>query len=253
MFSTTLWLTALALEGLLLLRGFQGNLAKHYPIFYLYLASITLRDVFLLTINYLWRNEYAYAYWYSEYLIVVLGCGVVWEVYRIALSRFPGAARMARNVIAFLFIFSVSRLLVKAWNSPNWIPGRTTLETERDLRMVQMALLVGLIAMLSYYAIPLRRNLKGIMYGFTGFVSMTVLHLTFGAYLRVRYPNVWPYVLSITYLFVVLLWCGTLWSYAPAPEMEIDSRLETNYQILASATKKQLRAAHSHLLKAVRS
>jgi len=253
MFSTTLWLTVLALEGLLLLRGFQGNLVKHYPIFYLYLASITLRDVSLLTINYLWRDEYAYAYWYSEYVIVVLGCGVVWEVYKIALSRFPGATLMARNVLAFLFIFSVSRLLVKAWNSPNWIPGRTPLETERDLRIVQMALLLGLVPLLSYYAIPLRRSLKGIMYGFTGYVSMAVLHLTFGTYLRVSFPNVWPYVLSFVYLFVVLLWCGTLWSYAQAPEMEIDPRLEADYQALASATKKQLRAAHSHLLKAVRS
>jgi hypothetical protein len=253
MFSTTLWLTAFALEILLLVRAFRGNLATHYPLFYLYLSSVILRDAFLLTINYFWRDKYAYAYWYSEYLIVVLACGVVWEVYKSALSRFPGAARMARSVLAFVLVFSVTRLLVKAWNSPNWIPGKTTLETERDLRIVQIALLLGLVALLSYYAIPLQRNLKGITYGFIGFVSAAVLHLTFGAYLKSSFPNIWSYVLSLAYLIVVLLWCGTLWSYDVALETEVNPRLEADYQALASATKKQLRAAHSHLFKVVRS
>lgn len=141
---------------------------------------------------------------------------------------------------------------MKAWNSPNWIPGRTTLETERDLRVVQMALLFGLIALFAYYAIPLGRDLKGIIYGFSIYVAITVIHLTFGDYLGESLRYLWPYILPVAYIFVLLIWCWTLWSYETAQEAEISSRLEVDYQSLASATRRQLRAAHNYLLKGIR-
>jgi hypothetical protein len=252
MFPTTLWLLGLALESVLLVRAVQGNVLKHYRIFYLYLACVLVRDASLMPVYYLWPHIYRYAYWYCEFLAVVMGCGVVWEVYKVALSRYPGAARMARNVLPFLFIFATSRIFVKAWNSPNWIPGSTTLETERDLRIVQMALLLGLVALIAYYAIPLRRDLKGIIYGFSVFVATTLIHLTFGNYLGDSFRFLWPYIQPMAYIFVLLIWCRTLWSYELAPERETNSRLELDYQSLASATKKQLRTAHSYLLKTIR-
>lgn len=253
MFLTTLWLMALAFESVVLVRAALGNVLKYYPFFYLYLSCVLFRDASLMAVYYLWPRIYGYAYWYSEFLNVALGCGVVWEVYKVALSRYPGAARMARNVLPFLFVFAASRIFVKAWNSPNWIPGRTTLETERDLRIVQMALLLGLVALFAYYAIPWRRNLKGIIYGFSVFVATTVIHLTFGYYLGESFRYLWPYIQPMVYIVVLLIWCWTLWSYEAAPELETNPRLEIDYQSMAAATKRQLRAAHTFVLKAIRS
>lgn len=253
MFSTTLWLMCLALESVLLLRAVQANILKHYPFFYIYVACILIRDALLMPVYYLWPKIYGFAYWYSRVVIVVMGCVVVWEVYKIALSRYPGAARMARNVIPFLFIFSISRLLVKVFDSPNWIPGRTTLETERDLRIVQMALLLGLIALFAYYAIPLRRELKGIIYGFSVSVATILIHLTLRDQLGKSFQQRWEYIQPTAYIFVLLIWCATLWSYERAPELETNRRLEVDYQSLAGATKRQLRAAHSYIWKAIRS
>ncbi len=251
MFPTILWLTALALECVLLLRAVQGKLLKHYPFFYLYLGCISIRDASLMPVYYLWPKIYGYAYWYSQFLIVVLGCGVVWEVYKVALSRYPGGGRMARNVFPFLFIFAISRMLVKGWNSPNWITGTTTLETERDLRIVQMALLAGLVALFAYYAIPLRRDLKGIVYGFGVIVATTTIHLAFGGFLGGSFRYLWPYIQPMAYVFVLVIWCGTLWSYDTRAERETDPRLELDYQSLAAATRRQLRAVHTYVLKAI--
>jgi hypothetical protein len=253
MFPTILWLTALALENLLLLRAIQGKALKHYRFFYLYLGCISIRDASLMPIYYLWPKTYGYAYWYSQFLIVVLGCGVVWEVYKVALSRYPGAARMARNVLPFLFILSISRMLVKGRSGPNWILGSTTLDTERDLRIVQMALLLGLVALFAYYAVPLRRDLKGIVYGFGVIVATTTIHLTFGDSLGDSFRYLWPYIQPMAYLVALLIWCVTLWSYKTAPEIATNPRLELDYQSLATATKRHLRAAHSSLWKAIRS
>jgi hypothetical protein len=252
MFPTTLWLTALTLESVLLVRAIRGNILKQYPFFYLYLSCVLLRDASLMPIYYLWPKIYGYAYWYSEFFSVVVGCGVVWEVYKVALSRYPGAARMARNVLPFLFIVAASRIFVNAWNNPRWLPESTTLEVERDLRILQLVLLLGLAGLIAYYAVPLRRDLKGIIYGFSAFVAITFIHLTFGNSLGGSFRYFWPYVQPMAYLFVLLIWCRTLWSWETAPEVEIDPRLEVDYQSLASATKRQLRAAHGYLLKAIR-
>ncbi len=130
MLSTALWVTALALESALLLRAFQANFLKQYRFFYLYLGWVLISDLSLIPFYYLWPKVYGYAYWCSQFFSVVVGCSMVWEAYKVALARYPGAARMARNVLPFMFILATTRILVKAWNSPNWIPGRTTLETE---------------------------------------------------------------------------------------------------------------------------
>jgi hypothetical protein len=43
-------------------------------------------------------------------------------------------ARMARSVLLFLFIITMSRIVVYAANNAKWLPGKTTLETEREFR-----------------------------------------------------------------------------------------------------------------------
>jgi hypothetical protein len=117
---------------------------------------------------------------------------------------------------------------------------------------VQIALLLGLIALIAYYAIPLRRDMKGIVSGFTVFVGASVIGLSVREHLGDGFQISWQYLQPASYILVLLIWCRTLWSYETAPEVEIDPRLEVDYQSLASATKRQLRAAHGHLLKAIR-
>ena len=168
------------------------------------------------------------------------------------LGQYPGAARMARNVLAFMFILAITRVFVKAWNSPNWIPGKTTLEMERDLRIVQLALLIGLVALFASYAIPLGRNLKGIIYGYGLFAATSVAHLTLRDYLGDSFQRAWQYIQPVCYVVVLLMWCATLWSYAPIPQPAAEPRLEGDYQSLLASTKRKVRSARSYVLKAMR-
>jgi len=252
MLSTALWVIALALESALLVRAIRGNFLKHYRFFYLYLGWVLVSDLSLIPFYYLLPKTYGYAYWSSQYFSLFVGCCVVWEAYKVALARYPGVVRMARNVLPYLFILAITRIFVKAWNSPNWIPGKTTLETERDLRIVQVALLIGLIALFASYAIPLGRNLKGIIHGYGLFIATSVVHLTLRDYLGDAFQRSWLYIQPICYLLVLLLWCATLWSYAPIPKPITEPRLESDYQSLVAATNRKVRSARSHLLKAMR-
>ena len=252
MVSTALWLMAMTLESVLLVRAVQGKFLGHYRLFYLYLVIVFTRDLSLLPVYYLWPKFYGYAYWGSEFFSVLVGCGLVWEVYKVAFRRYPGAGRMARDVIPFLFIFAMTRVFVKAWNSPNWIPGRTTLETERDLRIVQLALLINLIALFAYYAIPLGRTLKGIIYGYGLFLVASVVNLSLRDYLGDSFQRLALYIQAVAYLLVLLVWCRTLWVYEAIPEPELTPRLEGDYQSLVQATRRELSSARAYLQRGMR-
>ena len=237
---------------MLILRAIQGRFLGRYFLFYSYLGSVLLRSLTLVPIYQWWPRAYGRAYWYSQFFVVLLGCGVVWEIYRSALARFPGAARMAQNVLPFLFVFSFSRVFVKAWNSPNWIPGLTPLETERDFRIVQAALLAGLVALLAAYSVPIGRNLKGMILGYGFFLGTSVVHLTVRDYLGVTFQHAWAYIQPIAYLVVLAIWLVALWFYSPAPELHGESRLEANYQALLAGTRRQLSAARTSLARTMR-
>src|SRR5437660_3746207 len=229
MLSSLFWVTGLVLESILLVRALLGNSLKYYSLFYLYLISVLLPSACLFAIYHLWPNFYAPAYWFTQFLNILLGCALVWQVYKVALAQYPGAARMARNVLAFLFIFASTRIFVKAWNRPTWIPHMTGYEIERDLRIVQVALLAGLVVLFVCYAIPLGRNLKGIIYGYSLFLVTSVVNLTLRYDLGDSFQRSWAYIQPFCYLFVLLVWCVALWSYAPIPEPANEPQLEADY------------------------
>lgn len=253
MLSSVLWVLGPILESLIVIRAIRGKFLKEYKLFYFYIVWVLVRDLSLFAVYHTWSSGYPYVYWSSQFFSVLVGCGVVWEIYRVALANFPGAARMARSVLLFLFVITMSRIVVYAANSAKWIPGRTTLETEREFRIVQSVVLVGLIALLAYYAIPTGRNLKGMILGYGVFLATSLVQLTLRDFLGDTFQYWWQYIQPSTYILVLLIWSRTLWTFAPVQDPGPESRIEVDYQSLAYETKKQLRAAGSYIEKAIRS
>lgn len=252
MFSLALWLVGPLLESALLVRASQNGLLKRYKFFYLYIAWVLVRDLSLIPIYHFRPNYYAGAYWYSQFCSVLIGCAIVWEVYNLALSRYPGAARMARNVLAFVFILSASRILANALNDVTWLPAKTAFGAERDLRIVQITVLLALVALLGYYAVPMGRNLKGIIGGYGAFLAMSVIHLSLIGSLGHAFPRLWQYLQPAAYIAVLLVWCRALWRYAPVPESDAETRLEVDYQLLLVATRNRVAAARAYVGRAAR-
>jgi hypothetical protein len=252
MFSLALWLIGPVLESALLVRAFQIGSIRRYKLFYLYVAWVLVRDLSLFPIYRFRPQYYVPVYWYSEFCSVLIGCGIVWEVYRLTLSRYPGAAQMARNVLAFVFVLSASRILANAWNAANWLPAKTAFDAERDLRTVQIAVLLGLLSLLGYYAVPMGRNLKGIIAGYGFFLATTVSHLSVRGSLGQAFPEFWQHLQPAVYISVLLVWVGALWRYAPAPEADADSGLEDDYQSLLAATRRRLGAAAAYVGRSAR-
>jgi len=250
MLSQAIWWSSIALETVLLVRGFRGKLASRYPFFYSYLAFVLFEDLSSLVV-YRWRpGLYSSSYWATEFLGVVIGCGVVLEIYRIGLLRYPGAARMARNTLMFVFVMASTKALVAAAYVPQGWLDVNTLQVEGTLRSVQAAFLVALVALFLFYSIPFRRNLRGILLGYGLFVGERVIALVF---VPEQGKDFWFYAYSASYLAALGIWLTHLWSYSAVPGEEPSSRqLEIDYQRLASATLRRLQAARGQLAKAVR-
>lgn len=247
MATSLFWYTAMALEVLLLVRAFQSRIIQHYKFFYCYLAVVLARDLFLLWVYCVVPRVYSPAYWGTELVNIFLGCGLVWEVYKIAFARYPGASRVARDALIFVFIFAVSRILVEATGNPNWTIGRSTLETELSLRIVQLVLLIGLVILFTYYEIPLGPNLQGIIYGYGFFLIVNVASLRLRDYLGSAFQHAWQTIQPACYILVLLTWCFTLWLYSPLPDQGSEASLEADYRFVVARTREKLRSTRERL------
>jgi hypothetical protein len=252
MFAGLLWGTGTTLEGLLLFRSIKERMFSSYPAFYVYLSYIFLES-FVDSYVYLFQPaRYVKFYWYTQFLSVALGYGAIWEIFRQALKHYPGAARMARSVLAIIFFLVFSKVLFGALTSPLLLLARTTAELERSFRIVQAALLMAIMSLLAYYAIPVGRNLKGMIAGYGLFIGVSVIILTLRSYLGDSFQPVWQYLPAITYYVVLLIWCFTLWSYQPNPRPEPEVGIERHYQLLAARTTGLLVQMRGLLAKAIR-
>jgi hypothetical protein len=253
MLGQAIWWGSITLETLLLVRGLQARLLARYPVFYIYILFVWLQSLLRFSIYHARPQLYLPVYWITEYSGVLIGCAVVLEIYRVALAAYLGTARMARNLLGFVFVMAFTKGLVETWNNPHWWSIATTIEFERALRTVQTLTIIALVALFLFYAIPFGRNLRGILLGYGLFVGISVIQLTFVTNTASRFNRFWAHVSPGSYLMVLGLWALHLWSYAPNPEPKRAVRLEYQYQYqrIAAATGQRLREGRAYLAKVV--
>jgi len=117
---------ALALESALLVRH-RGNFLKHYRFFYLYLAGSWFQTCrsFLL---YLLPKTYGYAYGVASIFSLFVGCCVVLGSIQGSAARYRRSPHGTQSCFSPVH-FGNHKDFRESMNSPNWIPGKTTLET----------------------------------------------------------------------------------------------------------------------------
>jgi len=246
-----LWLTGIGLESLLVMRALAAGWFKKYPFFFAYLMSVFLLDVFFLAVYRFRFGYYAPLYWWAEFFSVLVGCAVSWEIFHLVLGRYPGAGRMARNVLLFALIMVIVKGLAELLSGEISWPS-TAVELERNLRTIQALSLIVLAVLSFYYAIPIGRNVKGIFAGYGLFIATSVLMLTLRASVGDAFQAYWVLLQPLCYTAVLGVWCKSLWRYEPAPPQELQSKIEDDYRSLALATRKGLLQTRAFLGKSTR-
>ncbi len=250
-----LWWGGNLLEGLILWRGLATGLFKRYTFFYCYLTYVLVESSVRLFVFQGKPEWYGHVYWGTQILGAVFGYVVVWGICAHTLSPYPGAARMARSMLAVLFVLLVTRVTVVAWGTSALSLPTAAAEIERDIRAVQSVLFVVMIFIYVYYRVPLNANLKGILLGYGLYISASVMVLASRALLLENHGLVWRYLQPSAYAAALCIWCGFLWSPAAAaiPQPSAKAALELDYEALASNTAKLFARLRLYLARAVRS
>jgi hypothetical protein len=229
----------MSFEILLLARSAWTKLFTKYPVFYAYVLFVLLQSITRFSIYHWYPVWYPECYWYTEFVGVVVGCGVLFEIYRRGLAPYPGTARLARNVLALVVAVAVGKALAGALRGGLWLPSRTTAELERNLRAVQACAILGLVILLVAYSIPLGRNLRGIIIGYGLFISTSLINMAVLAYLGSNILRVWSYSQQVFYLLVLCIWTVSLWVASSQPALAASPEIAPSYETSERKTRER--------------
>ena len=239
MFIQTLWVAGLLFESLLLYRGWKARLFSRYPVFFLYILYVLLQSLLRRATSAFFPDFYATVYWATEFIGVFVGCAIVFEFFKIALAKYPGVAKLARNALMLVFALTIGKVLLTASQVAEGWSGVLTIQLERDMRFVQIAAVATLLSLLLIYAIPAGRNLLGIVLGYGVYLAIVVLNLTYLDHFGDNVLVVARFVQSTSYLMALVLWTIMLWSYRPAVETSPDIAA-AGYGVLHDSTTEKL-------------
>jgi hypothetical protein len=233
-------------------RAFQGKLLRRYPFFYTYAASVLVCDVLLYAVYILRPAMYPTWCWGTEFLNILLGCGIILEIFKHVLSPYPGAERFARitgvAVFAAIFCFGILYPMVHGALQAS----STYVELKRDLLTAQAILFFAVLTIISYYRTAMGRNIKGMVLGYGVWLGATIMALALRSYIGPRFYGPWSVIQALSYLTSLLIWVVALWSYDPNPVFDSSAQAETDHEAVVATTRSAMEAMRSHLSKVAR-
>jgi hypothetical protein len=248
-----IWWAGIAIEFVMVLRALTTGVAKKFPFFFVYLFSVLCGDV-LLYCAYEFRPAWYHAGTRDmEFLNLVLGYGIVLEIFRHVLSHYPGAEKFARvaGTAVFAAIFGFA-LVYPAVSSGNASVRPIKVAIEKDFLTVQAIFFLGILGVIFYYGLPLGRNIKGIILGYGVWLGAILMTLTLRSYIGSSFNSILIVAQPFSYLLSLFIWLEALWSYEPNPVASVPNRLEADYSAAAAATRNMMGAMRSHVGRAAR-
>ena len=245
------WWTCILLEAILVVHSIPAML-KRFPVFYGYVACVLVRDVSAIPIYRTWPGLYTAFYWSTAFVTAILGYAVILEIYSRSLARFPGVMRLIRAVLVGLLFLVAARAFAELFGGAANPLASSAALLERDLRTLQAILLGALLCIFSFYRIPIGRNLRGIIVGYTLYIGVRVIELTAYTQLGKAMGIFASKMEPISYLICLVVWTVALWSRAPEPIADTAPSIEQDYDLLMRQTRTQLLRACAFLTRTVR-
>lgn len=233
------------MESIIVLRALRSRLFSEYPLFHAYVVCVLGSEVSRLAVYHYRPPLYTNWWWGTEFLSLLMGYFVIFDIFEKALAGYEGVKRLARVVglvvLAGIVAFTTFQLLARSYLAQ----GLTSIEVERNLRGAELLLLGGILFLAAYYRIPMGRNLKGIIVGYGLYVAIVVVGNAVWSYLGDSSRTVVSTVRSDSYFTALMVWTISLWSYQPNPVPNKPIELNEDYQAMVTRTKSALRDVRS--------
>lgn len=232
-----IWWVGIGLEAVILCRALVTRILAKYPYFYAYVLCIFVVDLTRFFVYTRHPLNFRDVYWSTQFLTIAMAYGVMLEILRHMLKRYPGAGRFADPLLWLSFASVVTYLTYKSVSVRNWSAAQTGFQLERDLRTVQAFVILGILLIVSHYGIELGKNLKGMILGYGVYLGIHIMELASQTYMGPRYDASWRAISPYLTFIPMTIWIATLWSYHPPPAVAIITHTEGDYESLARRTK----------------
>jgi hypothetical protein len=252
MFANFIWLTAIALEVVILLRGALTGLLKRYPLFFTYIACVLLKEIIGLLTRAWAPKLYEPLYWPADLAAILASYAVMVEIFRWSTRHKPGIRRLTQRALLTVFALTVAFAASNFVHGKFSSPSRAVAALGRDLRYVEAGVLLLMLWLLLRYRILLGRNLLGLLIGYSFWVGINVVNLAFWFVPGNEFSSLLRGLLPTTYVFTLGVWCVTLWSAYPEPAQPAETKIERDYELLAAKTQAVLARTSTRVVRIMR-
>jgi hypothetical protein len=234
-------LTGIGLQGVLAVVLVGRKAWKRYPLFTIYslFALVGAVTLYLLQGR---RSIFFYSYWIEEAIAIVLGFGVVYEIFQHLFSAHKALLKLARLIfhwtVVALFCVAVSVVLVQAPVASMLRNG--VLIFEEATRVVEVGLLMFLFAASAAFGLHWKQAEFGIALGLGLFVAVELTAVTLRSQFAAQSTwNALNLVRILAFNTSLLVWLG----YLLAPE-----RVTSNVVVPKRAQLEQWNQAVTELI-----
>jgi hypothetical protein len=153
------------------------------------------------------------------FMATLVACIIIAEIFRYALTPDGNAERILR--ISRIVLFGAVVCCVAAYAHAAtgvWHADRGAYEVVmRNFDAILAIFWLGIIGTLSYYGLPIGRNLKGIVVGCALVEGTDLIFYTIRCYAGPSFDGVWNILGPFSYLVSCVIWLVTLWTPDGAP------------------------------------
>ncbi len=211
-----LWIGSLVLQALLAGVLLARKTWTSFPVFSSYCGFNFLATGVLLAVH---QNKvvYFWAYWLAEGIALILGFGVVYEVFGTLFLSHPALKRLAGIVFRWALVALVILSCIVMYTHPpaqqhGWTRGVPVLE--EATRIVEVGLLMFLFLFSSAFGLHWRQHLFGISLGLGIFVAVELLAVTMRVQFGVGTTPTFNLLRMVSFNASLLIWLG----YIALPE-----------------------------------
>jgi hypothetical protein len=206
------WYASIGLLGVLAIVLIAKRTWKKFPLFTAYSIFNLLTNVGL----YLLRSQptiYAYTYWVCEVLGMLMGLGVVYEVFRNLFASYDALRRLASNIFYWVLLVLVVLGGVVLYTHPAVQGVRYVaafLVVEESVRIIEVGLIVSLFLFSRAFGLHWRQSVFGIAMGLGLFATVELLAITMRAHFGIAATPALNIARGFSFDASLLVWLGYL-------------------------------------------
>jgi hypothetical protein len=198
-------------EAYLILIGFVRKLCFRFPVFYLYLSIVLVRDMvsfLMLQRADAWRSYYNF-YYGTELAIYILSFGVILDIYRQVFQVYPAIKTFFQLILLTTFVVLLALAMTRFPLGSRWW-SMMMFAFEKNVRFAEAVLLMFILGIIGYYRVPLDRNLGGILFGFAFNNIAAIITTAMYTFWGPVFVGIWQTLFVAGFQVALVIWVVTL-------------------------------------------